>query len=105
MIEIKYFEGLTLSVSIFWNASVNCLMTTQALTNRSKVMPVAWAATGGRPPNPGTGGATAVGTALNMSSPEEDTISDHQYIRAGRGRKKGKGITVFALDKMEKLRG
>ena len=39
--EIYHSKRLTLSVSIFWNASVNCLITTQALTNRSKVMPLA----------------------------------------------------------------
>jgi len=84
--EIEHFESLTLSVSIFWNASVNCLMTTQALTNRSKVIPLAWDAAGGRPPNPGTGGGAAMGAALNMSSPEEDIISDHRDNRAGQAR-------------------
>ena len=39
--EIYHLKRLTLSVSIFWNASVSCLITTQALTNRSKVMPLA----------------------------------------------------------------
>ena len=54
-------------------------------------MPLAWTATGGRPPNPGTPGGAAVGAALNMSSPEEDTISDYQYNRAGRSRQEGEG--------------
>ena len=73
---------LTLSVSTFWNASVNCLITTQALTNRSKVIPTAWAAGGGWLPYPGTLGAGFVEAALNMSSPEEDKISDDRLHRA-----------------------
>jgi hypothetical protein len=104
-VRIERSERLTLSVSIFWNASDNCLITTQALTNRSKVMPAAWPAGGGRPPNPGMLGAAVVGTALNMSSPEEDTISDYRFSRARQAQEKGKGITVFPLDELEKLRG
>jgi len=74
--EVERLKILTLSVSIPWNASVNCLTTTQALTNRSKVMPVAWDAGGGLLPNPEGAGAGFEGAALNMSSPEEDTVSD-----------------------------
>jgi len=75
--EVERLKSLTLSVSIFWNASDNCLITTQALTNRSKVMPVACPAAG-RLPNPGGIGAAFVVVPLNMSSPEEDIISDHR---------------------------
>ena len=69
-------------------------------------MPPASDAGGGRPPKPGAAGAAALGAALNMSSPEEDAISDHRFNRAKQaGRKKGKGITVFLLNKVEELRG
>jgi len=105
-IEVDRMKSLTLSVSMFWNASVNCLITTQALTNRSKVIPAAWDAAGGRPPNPGTAGAAAEGPALNMSSPEEDIISDNRFNRATQARQgKEKSSTVFPLDELEQLRG
>ena len=84
--KVERLKNLTLSVSIFWNASVNCLITTQALTNRSKVMPFACDAAGGRLPNPGAPGAALVGTPLNMSSPEEDIVSDYRSNRAKHAR-------------------
>ena len=91
-------------MSIFWKASDNCLITTQALTNLSKVMPTACAA-GGRPPNPGILGGGAAGDALNISSPEEGQLAITDIIEPDRHVKKGKGITVFPLDELEELRG